>query len=127
MSSWSVDAERHPGVLAVVIVGAPDAEEMRKLVIGHNAAVDAFAGAGYRVFCDLREMKVLSPEAAEVFERAKAYSSSQPNFRGSAVLVASQVVGMQHRRTSIAGGVMETELIGTDEESLWEYLAALAV
>ena len=32
---------------------------------------------------------------------------------------------MQHRRTSIAGGVMETELISTDEAALWEHLAAL--
>ena len=127
MSSWSVDAKRHPGVLAIVVIGAPDANEMRRLVIEHNAAIDAFAGASYRVFCDLREMKVLSPEAAEVFEQAKVYSGSQPNFRGSAVLVASQVVGMQHRRTSIAGGVMETELISTDEATLWEHLAALPV
>ncbi|BEP12339.1 hypothetical protein acdb102_06500 [Acidothermaceae bacterium B102] len=127
MSSWTVDAGRHPGVLTVVVVGSPDVVEMRKLVSAHNAAIDAFAGASYRVFCDLREMKVLSPEAAEVFEQAKTYSSSQPNFRGSGVLVASQVVGMQHRRTSIAGGVMETELISTDEAALWEHLAALAV
>jgi hypothetical protein len=112
-------------VVTVTVVGSPDAAEMRALVTAHNSAIDALAGANYRVFCDLHAMKVLSPEAAAAFEQAKVYSSSQPNFRGSAVLVASQVVGMQHRRTSVAGGVMETELIGTDEASLWEHLAAL--
>lgn len=125
MSSWVVDAERHPGVLVVIVVGAPDADEIGKLVSAHNGAIDAFAGASYRVFCDLREMKVLSPEAAEALEQAKAYSSSQPNFRGSGVLIASQVVALQHRRTSIAGGVMQTELISTDEAALWEHLDAL--
>jgi hypothetical protein len=125
MSSWSVDTDRHPGVLTVVVVGAPDPDEMRKLVDAHNAAVRAYVGGSYRVLCDLREMKVLSPEAAAVFEEAKVYSSSQPNFRGSGVLVASMVVGMQHRRTSIAGGVMDTELISGDEAALWEHLEAL--
>ena len=125
MNTWTVDTKSHPGVVTVTVVGSPDAADMTALVAAHNRAIDALAGGSYRVFCDLRAMKVLSPEAATTFELAKVYSSSQPNFRGSAVLVASQVVGMQHRRTSVTGGVMETELIGTDEAALWQHLAAL--
>ena len=41
------------------------------------------------------------------------------------MLVASQTVGMQHRRTSVSGGVIDTELIGSDEAELWDHLAAL--
>jgi hypothetical protein len=125
MGSWIVDADRKPGVLWVEVKDTLAPEEMRSLVAAHDTAIDAFAGRAYVVFCDLREMKVLSPEAAAGFEQAKAYSSAQPNFRGSAVLVSSTVVGMQHRRTSVNGGVMDTELIGADEAVLWDHLAAL--
>ena len=57
-----------------------------------------------------------------LFETAKQHSASKPNFQGSAVLVSSQVVAMQHRRTSSAGGVLETELISDDEAACWEHL-----
>jgi hypothetical protein len=127
MSSWVVDAGRRPGVLWVEVIGAPSPEDMAELVVAHNAAVDSFGGAAYSVFCNLQEMKVLSPESAAVFEQAKAYSGEHDNFRGSAILVASAVVGMQHRRTSITGGVIETEMISGDEEALWEHLSALPV
>jgi hypothetical protein len=56
-------------------------------------------------------------------EEAKKYSASRPNFRGSAVLVASATIAMQHRRTSIGGGVMDTELISDDEAELRAHLA----
>jgi hypothetical protein len=125
MGSWVVDAQRKPGVLWVEVVDSVTLEQMRELVHAHNGAVDGFDGQGYVVFVDLWAMKVLSPEAAAVFEEAKAYSHGHGNFRGSAVLVASQVVGMQHRRTSVSGGVIETELIGSDEQELWDHLAAL--
>jgi hypothetical protein len=55
-------------------------------------------------------------------EGAKAYSASLPNFQGSAVLVTSQVIAMQHRRTSTDSGVMDTELISDDEEACREHL-----
>lgn len=123
--SWNIDADRRPGVLWIEVVDSPSAEEMHELVASHNTAIQAYAGKPYTVFCDLRAMKVLSPEAAAAFEDAKAFSSAQPNFLGSSVLVASQVVGMQHRRTSLSGGVGETELIGADEGPLWEHLDTL--
>jgi hypothetical protein len=56
-------------------------------------------------------------------ERAKEYSASRPNFQGSAVLIASSVVAMQHRRTSASGGVLDTELISDDEAACWQHLA----
>ena len=50
--------------------------EMEAFVAEHNAAIDGFSGADYRVLCDLRGMSPLSPESSAVFERAKAYSAS---------------------------------------------------
>ena len=125
MGSWVVDGTRKPGVLFVEIEGALDVAEMEQLVAAHNAAVDAFGSSAYTVFCDLRAMKVHPPEIASILEQAKAYSSAHANFRGSAVLVASQTVGMQHRRTSVSGGVIETEVISSDETELWAHLAEL--
>lgn len=127
MSSWSVDTDAHPGIVTVTVIGSPDADEIRKLVLAHNAAIDGFHGKPYRIFCDLREMRALSGEAATAFEQAKAYSSTQPNFCGSGVLVESAVVGMQHRRTSVSGGVMDTELISGDSDAIWEHLNSLAI
>jgi hypothetical protein len=125
MGSWTVDPGRRPGVLWLEITGILTVDEARSLVEGHRAGVDWFAGEKYAVFCDLREMKVLSGEAAATFEEAKIYSAAQPNFRGSSVLVASTVVALQHRRTSTSGGVMNTEMIGTDEDALWEHITEL--
>jgi hypothetical protein len=98
---------------------------MELFVIEHNAAVDGFNGADYRVLCDLRGLSPLSPEASAVFERAKAYSAARRNFRGSAVLIASALVALQHERTSTASGVMSTELITDDEDAAQRHLAAI--
>ncbi len=125
MGSWTVDPGGRPGVLWQEIKGSLTVDEASSLVEGHRAGVDWFSGGKYAVFCDLREMKVLSGEAAAAFEQAKVYSAAQPNFGGSSVLVASTVVALQHQRTSTSGGVMKTEMIGTDEDALWEHLTEL--
>jgi hypothetical protein len=38
------------------------------------------------------------------------------------VLVANAVVALQHRRTSVEGGVISTELISQDVQSLEDHL-----
>ena len=96
---------------------------MQEFVTTHNAAINAFKGRDYRVFCDIRNLLPLSPEAAAVFEQAKGYSAKQTSFRGSAVLVVGKLVAMQHQRTSVASGVMNTELISEDEAACWAHLA----
>lgn len=122
MGSWVVDATSEPGILVLRVLGALSSAEMASFVRAHNAAVDAFGINTYKVFCDLREMNPLSPEAAVHFESAKQHSSARPNFQGSAVLVSSQLIAMQHRRTSITGGVMDSELISNDEAACREHL-----
>jgi hypothetical protein len=104
------------------IEGVLSDEEVRAFVLEHNAAIDALRGAAYRVFCNLRNMLPLSPEGSHQFLLAKQYSAAHPNFEGSAVLVASSVIAMQHRRTSLESGVMESELISDDEAACWEHL-----
>ena len=99
------------------------AEEMQAFAAAHNAAVDAFQGGDYRIFCDIRKLSPLSPEAAVALEQAKGYSAKQTGFRGSAVLVVGKLVAMQHQRTSVASGVMNTELISEDEAACWAHLA----
>jgi len=123
MGTWDVDGQSRPGILMLRLEGTLAAHEMAEFVRAHNAAIDAFRGADYRVFCDLRHMRPLSPDAAAVLEQAKTYSSSRPNFRGSAVLVASKIIALQHQRTSVSGGVMSTELISEDEAACWDHLA----
>jgi hypothetical protein len=125
MAELVVDGTTRPGVLMLRLAGAPSADEMRVFVHRHNQAVDACHGKQYRVFCDIRELLPLSPEAADLFEQAKAYSASHPNFQGSAVLTSSSVVAMQHRRTSMSSGVLSTELLSDDEAACWAHLARI--
>lgn len=99
------------------------ASEMEAFLRAHNAAIDAFGRKDYRVFCDIRRLRPLSPECAALMEEAKTYSSEHRNFQGSAVLVDSKVVALQHQRTSTSGGVMSTELISDDEAACWAHLA----
>ena len=123
MGRWSVDTTSEPGILRLAIVGMPTVEEMREFVAAHNAAIDAFKGHDYKVWCDISEMGALSPECAALFETAKRYSSEHKNFRGSAVYAPRALVALQHRRTSVEGGVMETELISDDLDALRKHLA----
>jgi hypothetical protein len=122
MGHYKVDATSKPGILVLEVDGVLSQDEMRAFVLAHNAAIDAMRGAPYRVFCNLRNMLPLSPEASQLFLQAKQYSASQPNFEGSAVLTASSLIAMQHRRTSVEGGVMASELISDDEAACWSHL-----
>jgi hypothetical protein len=125
MATWSVDEKSKPGILAMRLAGVFSVEEMREFVRAHNAGVDSFGTKPYRVFVDIRELMPLSPDCAAALEAAKQYSADHKNFQGSAVLTASSVVAMQHRRTSQAGGVLDTELISDDEQECWKHLAVV--
>lgn len=122
MGTWKVDTNRKPGILWLELEGVVTLAEMASFVAAHNAAVDRFAGKDYKVFCDIRKLSPLTAECADLFEKAKNYSNAHRNFRGSAVWVSSAVVSMQHRRTSVSGGVINTELISNDEQALWKHL-----
>lgn len=122
MGSWDVNSKERPGILMLRLEGQLSVEEMQEFLRAHNAAVDSYQGATYRVFCDIRKLMPLSPPAAALMERAKAYSASQSTFMGSAVLTAGSLVAMQHRRTSVTGGVSDTELISEDENACWQHL-----
>ena len=122
---WEVDIVSEPGILKVRLHGRLTIEDMTAFVAAHNAAIDALLGRDYKVFCDIREMLPLSPDCAELMAKAKAYSASHRNCRGSAVWVASALVSMQHARTSKQSGVLSTELISTDEAALRAHLASV--
>ena len=122
MARWKVDTKLKPGILRLELEGRITSDDMAAFVAAHNAAIDGFAGKVYKVFCDIRDLQPLHPECADLFEKAKAYSSSHRNFRGSAVWTRGVVTALQHRRTSTTGGVLDTELIGEDEPALWEHL-----
>jgi hypothetical protein len=122
---WEVDNATEPGILRLRLQGRFTAAEMQAFVTAHNAAIDAFEGADYKVFCDIRGLTPLSPECAQLLETAKAYSDSRPNFRGSAVWVDNPIVSMQHARTSKQSGVLPTELLSADEGALRQHLASV--
>lgn len=122
MGRWVVDTKKEPGILHLELEGSFNLDDMKAFVAAHNKAIDEMNGAEYRVFCDIRKLAPLKAECAELMEKAKQHSSSQFNFRGSAVWVASSIVAMQHKRTSQTGGVLETELISEDETALREHL-----
>jgi hypothetical protein len=123
MGKFSVRTDRKPGLLWFEVEGMMSLEDAQAYVAAHNAAVDSFGGKDYKVFGDIRKMATLSPECAALFEKAKVYSASHPNFRGSAIWVAEGVItAEQHRRTSQSGGVSNTELISSDEKALWAHL-----
>jgi hypothetical protein len=125
MATWNLDTTSRPGVFAMRLEGTFNATEMREFVAQHNAGVDSFNGQPYRVFVDIRALAPLSPECTLLMEKAKQYSAVRQNFQGSAVLIASSVVAMQHRRTSKSGGVIDTELISDSEEACWQHLATV--
>jgi hypothetical protein len=122
MGTFEVDASTEPGILRVRCEGSLDVAQVEEFVRLHNQAIERFGETPYRVFLDLRKLNLLSPRAAEVMEQAKLFSAARPNFQGSAVLVASSVVAMQHRRTSATSGVTATELVSDDEQACKEHL-----
>jgi hypothetical protein len=126
MGTWAVDTKSEPGLLRLELEGRLTVEEARAFVEAHNEAIRQYRGRPYQVWVDLTKLVPLSAEAAAVVELSKRFSSGQPNFRGSAVLVASATVAMQHRRTSVNGGVMGTELISDDEGALRAHLRSVA-
>lgn len=120
---WEVDSAGEPGILRLTVRGRIGMASMKQFVVAHNAAIDGYEGADYKVLCDIRAMQPLAPDVAELFGQAKVYSDAQPNFRGSAVWTSSAVVSLQHARTSKTSGVAPTELISSDEKALREHLA----
>lgn len=126
MGQWTIDSTSEPGILSLRVEGTMSADETAELVRAHNKAVLGFGAAPYRVFLDLRAMTPLNPQAAAIFEQAKLFSAGRENFQGSAVLIASPIVAMQHRRTSTTGGVIETELISDDESACRAHLRTIS-
>ena len=122
---FEVDTTTMRGVIRCVLTGALRTEDVREFVVAHNAAVDAMRGGDYKVWLDLRGMEPLSPEATEVMEQAKSYSSKHPNFRGSAVLVNRAMILLQHRRTSVSSGLIDSELLSDDEAVCKRHLASV--
>jgi hypothetical protein len=122
---FEVDTASTPWIIRCVLSGVLQPEDVRAFVVAHNAAVDAQRGADYKVWVDLRAMEPLSPEATEVMEQAKRYSSRHPNFRGSAVLVSRATILLQHRRTSVSTGVIDSELLSDDEAECRRHLATV--
>lgn len=120
---YTIDTTTMPGVLWLRLWGSIKPVEMESFLAEHNAAIDAFGGRVYRVLCDVRRMSPLSPQASVAFESAKAYSAAHMNFQGSAVLVDSALVALQHERTSTTAGVMSTELITDSEEAALNHLS----
>ena len=112
-------------MLRFQLSGSVTVDEAHAFVAAHNAAIDRFGDREYVVFGDIRALRPLSPECAAIVEQAKRYSASKRGFRGSAILVKEAVVALQHRRTSISGGVIATELISNSEEECLSHLASL--
>ncbi len=123
MGSFAVDVEA--GVVRFRLSGNLTVAEARAFVTAHNAAIDRLGDRAYVVFGDLRDLHTLSPACAAIVEEAKHHSARKSNFRGSAILVKDALVALQHRRTSVTGGVIATELISTSEEECRQHLASL--
>jgi hypothetical protein len=125
MGTWSVDAKSEPGILRLKLQGMLTVAEMKAFVEAHNRAIDAYGTQDYKVWCDIAEMLPLAADGSALFEAAKRYSGEHKNFLGSAVLVSGATTAMQHRRTSVAGGVMATELISEDPAVLRAHLCTV--
>jgi hypothetical protein len=122
MGTWNVDATSTPGILRLTLDGRLTLEEMTAFVDAHDRAIDSYGDSDYKVWCDISTLLTLSQDCARMFEKAKQYSHAHKNFRGSAVLVANAIVALQHRRTSVDGGVMSTEMISQDVKALEDHL-----
>jgi len=122
MGTWNVDATSTPGILRLTLDGRFTLDEMAAFVDAHNRAIDNYRDSDYKVWCDISKLLTLSQDCAHMLEKAKHYSNAHRNFRGSAVLVASAVVALQHRRTSADSGVLSTEMISQDVNVLEHHL-----
>jgi hypothetical protein len=122
MGTWTVEVTSTRGILRLTLEGRITFEEMTAFVTAHNRAIDSYEGRDYKVWCDISKLQTLAPECARQLEKAKLYSSEHRNFRGSAVLVANATIALQHRRTSVDGGVISTELISQDVQALEDHL-----
>lgn len=122
---YTIDTTTMPGVLWLRLWGSIKPIEMESFLAEHNAAIDAYSGRTYRVLCDLRKLAPLPPQASTAFESAKAYSAAHLNFQGSAVLIDSALVALQHERTSTTAGVISSELITDSEEAALNHLASI--
>lgn len=125
MGKWQVDATSTPGILRLGLEGRMTVEEMTEFVGAHDRAIDAYGGHDYKVWCDLSKLQTLDQECVRLFERAKQYSQARRNFRGASVLVASALIAMQHRRSSVDGGVASCELISQDVQALENHLKSV--
>lgn len=125
MGAWRIDVTSEPGVLRVKLAGALTPQEITDFVSAHNAAIDGYGGADYKVWVDMFEMEPLCSEGTAIIEQAKRYSSSHENFRGSSVFVSEGTVALQHRHTSIRSGVIATELISDDLAALRDHLQSV--
>jgi len=125
MGTWKVETDRKPGIVWFELAGTMSIEEMRQFGAAAGKAIQSVGGAEFQIFCDIRALKVLSPECTKMFETAKGYSASLSNFRGSGVWVANSTTALQHKMSSVKGGVMKTELISDDEQALWAHLDKL--
>lgn len=122
MGEWAIDVSKYPGILYFTLSGAFTLKQVESFLAAHNNAVDGFCGQPYRVLGDIRELRPLSQECAELLGRAKLHSAERANFEGSAVLVKTKFANMQHQRTSVAAGLADTELATEDEAEAWRHL-----
>lgn len=125
MGEWRIDVTSEPGVLRVKLAGALTAQEITEFASAHNAAIDDFRGADYKLWLDLSEMEPLCAEGTSIIEQAKRYSSAHTNFRGSSAFISEGTVALQHRHTSIRSGVIASELISDDLSALRAHLQSV--
>ena len=119
---WHIEYDPDRRLLTLSMREQVFGRDMRDLSRAHARALEATAGATFRVLLDLRGLHPLDSEAADMLGDMKRVAAQLEGYLGRAVLVDSPTVAMQQRNSTIEDGGDARELITLDATKAREFL-----
>ena len=122
---WRVEYDPAARLLSMRLVDAVDGRQARALARAHAGALEATAGAPFRVLFDLRGLAPLDEDAAAVLADVKRVAATLAGYQGRAILVDSPTIAMQQRRATLEEEAPAVEVITTDPDEARSFLDSL--
>ncbi len=123
---WRLEYDPAQRLLTIWMREMVHGPELRALSSAHARALEATAGAAFRVLLDLRGLYPLDEDAAAMLADMKRVAASLAGYRGRAVLVDSPTVAMQQRNATYEDGGDADELITLAPEDAQRFIRDLA-
>lgn len=122
---WRVEFDPDCQLLRIRLTREVDLSEMRLLARAHARALEATGGEPFRVLVDLRGLRPLDTQAAELLRDMKRVAVRLEGYRGRAVVVDSPTVAMQQHNATLEEGGDEREFITMEETQAQSFLSKL--